>query len=56
MKIRVGDTVEVITGKDKGKQGQVMQVLEKQSKVLVEGVNMFRCHIYPFYKYFTLFF
>ncbi len=47
MKIRVGDTVEVITGKDKGKQGQVMQVLEKQSKVLVEGVNMATKHIKP---------
>ena len=40
MKIRVGDTVEVIAGKDKGKQGEVLQVLAKQDKVIVEGVNM----------------
>ena len=39
MKIRVGDTVEVIAGKDKGKQGEVLQVLAKQDKVIVEGVN-----------------
>ena len=39
MKIHVGDTVVVIAGKDKGKQGEVLQVLAKQDKVIVEGVN-----------------
>ena len=47
MKIRVGDTVEVIAGKDKGKQGEVLQVLAKQDKVIVEGVNMVTKHIKP---------
>jgi large subunit ribosomal protein L24 len=47
MKIRVGDTVEVIAGNDKGKQGEVLQVLAKQDKVIVEGVNMVTKHIKP---------
>lgn len=38
-KIRKGDTVAVLTGKDKGKQGRVMHVYHETSKVLVEGVN-----------------
>lgn len=40
MKIRVGDTVVVIAGKDKGKTGEVLQVLAKEERVIVEGVNM----------------
>ena len=44
MKIRVGDTVEVIAGKDKGKQGEVLQVLAKQDKVIVNTVTK---HIKP---------
>ena len=47
MKIRVGDTVEVIAGKDIWKQGEVLQVLAKQDKVIVEGVNMVTKHIKP---------
>lgn len=47
MKIRVGDTVEVIAGNDKGKQGEVLQVLAKTSKVVVEGVNIVTKHIKP---------
>lgn len=47
MKIHVGDTVEVIAGKDKGKQGEVLQVLAKQDKVIVEGVNVVTKHIKP---------
>ena len=47
MKIRVGDTVEVIAGKDKGKTGEVLQVLAKEDKVIVEGVNMVTKHIKP---------
>ena len=47
MKIHVGDTVVVIAGKDKGKQGEVLQVLAKQDKVIVEGVNMATKHIKP---------
>lgn len=47
MKIRVGDTVEVIAGKDKGRTGEVLQVLAKQDKVIVEGINMVTKHIKP---------
>ena len=47
MKIHVGDTVVVIAGKDKGKQGEVLQVLAKQDKVIVEGVNTVTKHIKP---------
>ena len=38
-KLRKGDTVEVITGKDKGKQGEVAFVYPKTNKVVVHGVN-----------------
>ena len=47
MKIRVGDKVEVIAGKDKGKQGEVLQTLPKDNRVIVEGVNMVTKHIKP---------
>lgn len=47
MKIRVGDKVQVIAGKDKGKQGEVLQVLRKQDRVIVEGVNAVTKHIKP---------
>ncbi|MBO4546036.1 MAG: 50S ribosomal protein L24 [Treponema sp.] len=39
-KIRKDDTVQVLTGKDKGKQGKVVQVLTKKDAVIVSGVNM----------------
>jgi large subunit ribosomal protein L24 len=41
-KIKKGDTVKVITGKDKGKEGKVIKVLK--GKVLVEGINMISKH------------
>ncbi len=41
-KIKKGDTIKVITGKDKGKEGKVIAVMD--SKVLVEGVNMMTKH------------
>lgn len=39
MKIKTGQTVKVMTGKDKGKTGQVIQVFPKLNKVVVDGVN-----------------
>lgn len=39
MKLKKGDTVEVITGKDKGKQGEVAFVFPKSKKIIVHGVN-----------------
>lgn len=45
MKIRTGDTVVIITGKDKGKTGKVLRVLPLKSRVVVEGINMRTRHI-----------
>ena len=47
MKIRRGDTVKVIAGKDKDKEGKVIAVNKKDGKVLVEGVNMLTKHTKP---------
>lgn len=47
MKLHVGDTVQVIAGSDKGKTGQILQILRKEDRVLVEGVNMVTKHIKP---------
>ena len=44
MKIKKGDTVVVIAGKDKGAKGKVIQAFPKQDKVLVEGVNRVKKH------------
>ena len=44
MKIRKGDTVLVIAGKDKGKEGTVDRVLPKQDKVVVAGINTAKRH------------
>lgn len=40
MRIKKGDTVIVITGKDKGKKGEVIKALPKENRVIVEGVNV----------------
>lgn len=47
MKIKKGDTVKVITGKDKGKEGKVIAVNKKKSTVLIEGANMVTKHAKP---------
>ena len=47
MKIKQGDKVVVIAGKDKGKEGKVIQTLKAQDKVIVEGVNIVKKHIKP---------
>jgi large subunit ribosomal protein L24 len=47
MKLRKGDTVQVITGKDQGKQGTVLQVLPAEDKVIVSGVNTASKHLKP---------
>jgi large subunit ribosomal protein L24 len=44
MKIKKGDLVQVITGKDKGKQGKVIVAYPKLDRVLVEGVNRVKKH------------
>ena len=47
MKIKKGDTVTVIAGKDKGKEGKVLAVNAKNSTVLVENVNVVTKHTKP---------
>ncbi len=47
MKIKKGDTVQVIAGKDKGKDGKVLAVNVKDNTVVVENVNMVRKHTKP---------
>ena len=45
--VKTGDTVVVLSGKDKGKKGQVMAVSPKEGKVIVEKVNMVSKHVKP---------
>jgi large subunit ribosomal protein L24 len=47
MKIKKNDTVVVLSGKDKGKQGKVLSTMPTVGKVLVEGINMADCHVKP---------
>ena len=44
LKIRKGDRVRVLTGKDRGKEGVVMKAIPDKNKVIVEGVNMAKRH------------
>ena len=44
MKIKKGDTVKVMSGKDKGKQGIVSRVLPDSNKVIVDGINVVKKH------------
>ena len=47
MYVKKGDTVVVISGKDKGKKGRVLQAMPKENRVIVEGVNMLTKHQKP---------
>ena len=47
MKIKQGDKVIVIAGKDKGKEGTVTKTLKNDNKVIVEGVNIVSKHVKP---------
>ena len=47
MRIKKGDTVQVLSGNDKGKKGEVLEVMPKDSKVVVKGVNVRKKHIKP---------
>ena len=46
-KIKKGDRVVVLTGKDKGRSGSITKVFPKDSKVLVQGINMVQRHTRP---------
>ena len=47
MKIKKGDNVIILAGKDKGKKGKITRVLVKENKVIVEGLNMMKKHQRP---------
>jgi large subunit ribosomal protein L24 len=47
LKIRKGDTVQVISGKEKGERGEVKEVLPKENRVVVEGINVRTRHARP---------
>ena len=45
MRIKKGDTVKVLSGNDKGKTGEVLEVIQKEDKVVVKGVNVRKKHV-----------
>lgn len=47
MKIKKGDTIQVISGKDKGKKGKVVKVFPKENKITVEGIGKVYRHTRP---------
>ncbi|OIP74752.1 MAG: 50S ribosomal protein L24 [Parcubacteria group bacterium CG2_30_36_18] len=47
MKIKKGDTILVISGKDRGRKGKVLKVFPKEGKILVEGINLKKKHQKP---------
>lgn len=50
MKIRKNDTVMVISGNDRGKTGKVLKVFPKESKIIIEGINIRKRHTKPSQK------
>jgi len=47
MKIKKGDTVKVLSGNDKGKTGEVLEVIPKTQKIIVKGINIRKKHVKP---------
>lgn len=47
MKIKKGDTVKIISGKNQGKTGKVLRVDSKIGKITVEGINVYKKHVRP---------
>jgi large subunit ribosomal protein L24 len=47
MKMRKGDQVVVLTGRDRGKKGEILRVMPKENRVVVQGVNMVKRHTKP---------
>lgn len=45
--VKKGDTVRVITGKDKGKTGEVLRVFPARERILVDGINVYTKHVKP---------
>lgn len=47
LKIKKGDTVKVLSGNDKGKTGEVLEVIPKTEKIIVKGINIRKKHVKP---------
>ena len=47
MKVKVGDKVRILAGKDKGKEGTVLYTLKGKDRVVVQGINMVKKHMKP---------
>ena len=47
LKVKKGDTVKVLSGNDKGKTGEVLEVMPKQEKIVVKGINIRKKHVKP---------
>ena len=47
MNIKKGDTIVVLSGKDKGKKGKVLEAMPAAGKVVIEGINVATCHVKP---------
>ncbi len=47
MRIRKGDTVKIMAGKDRGKTGKILAVYPSRDRILVEGVNLYKKHVRP---------
>ena len=47
MKIKKGDTVLILSGKDRGRTGKIEKVLPKKKKVIIDGINIIKKHVRP---------
>lgn len=47
MKIKTGDTVLILSGKDRTKKGKIIEVFPKKNRVIVEGINIVKKHVRP---------
>jgi len=47
MNIKKGDNVKIMAGKDRGKTGKVLKMLSHESRIMVEGINVYKKHVRP---------
>jgi len=47
MKIRKGDQIQIMSGKDRGKRGKIIRVIPKEERVVIEGLNLVKRHVRP---------
>lgn len=45
MKLKIGDTVKITIGKDKGREGKIEKIFPKKGTVLIPGINMYKKHV-----------